>query len=194
MAQKLPRFLSFLEVEAMFKASSESPRDNLMLKCMFYLGLRNSEVQNLRIEDIDLMNRNLKVVQSKGERDRYVPIPSNLEPEIRLHIGDNITGKIFYISDRHIRRIVKKYAIKAGIRNPQEVHPHTLRHSYATILQNEGTPLNVIQELLGHSKIDTTTIYVHLGTEKKREFVEKAFAGQKTTSLKAYFPRKTSDV
>lgn len=194
MVGKLPRFLSLPEVEAMFKVSRDNLRDNLMLKFMFYLGLRNSEVQNLRIEDIDLMNRNLKVVQSKGDRDRYVPIPSNLEPEIRSYVGDNRTGKVFYISDRHIRRIVKEYAIKAGIRNPQEVHPHTLRHSYATLLQNEGTPLNVIQELLGHSKIDTTTIYVHLGTEKKREFVEKVFGRQKNASLQAYLKRKGGQV
>jgi site-specific recombinase XerD len=195
LVQKLPRFLSFPEVEAIFKASSDNSRDNLMLKCMFYLGLRNSEVQNLRIEDIDLVNRNVKVVQGKGEKDRYVPIPTKtFASELQSAIGFQHTGKLFLVSDRHIRRIVKQYAVKAGIRKPEEVHPHTLRHSYATFLQNQGIPLNAIQELLGHSKIDTTTIYVHLGVEKKKELLEKAFGDQKTASLKAYFPRKMSDV
>jgi integrase/recombinase XerD len=79
------------------------------------------------------------------------------------------------LSDRHIRRIVKGYAIKAGIRKPEEIHPHTLRHSYATHLQNQGLPLNAIQQILGHENIETTTIYLHLGTERIRDLVEKAF-------------------
>ncbi len=195
MVKKLPRFLSLLEVEAMFKASSESKRDNLMLKCMFYLGLRNSEVQNIRIENIDFINGNVKIVQGKGNKDRYVPIPTkSFASELQSAMGYQHTGKLFYVSDRHIRRIVKQYAIKAGIRNPEEVHPHTLRHSYATFLQNQGLPLNAIQELLGHSKIDTTTIYVHLGVEKKKELLEKAFGGQKTESLQAYLEKEKSEI
>lgn len=195
MPRKLPRFLSFPEVEAMFKASSDSNRDNLMLKCMFYLGLRNSEVENLRIEDIDLINGNVKVVQGKGKKDRYVPIPTrSFASELQAATGYQHTGKLFYVSDRHIRRIVKSYAVKAGIRKPEEVHPHTLRHSYATFLQNQGTPLNVIQDILGHARIDTTTIYVHLGMDKKKELIEKAFGNQKTESLQAYFNSKSTEV
>ena len=195
MARKLPRFLSLPEVEAMFRASADNPRDNLMLKCMFYLGLRNSEVQNLRVEDIDFVNENVKVVQGKGKKDRYVPIPlKSFASELRSYIGERRTGKVFFVSDRHIRRIVKKYAEKAGIRKPEEVHPHTLRHSYATFLQNQGTPLNVIQELLGHARIDTTTIYVHLGMEKKKELVARAFGDQKTASLRTYFSPKEGHV
>ena len=195
MPRKLPRFLSFPEVEAMFKASSESPRDNLMLKCMFYLGLRNSEVENLRIEDVDLINGNVKVIQGKGKKDRYVPIPTkSFTSELRSAMGYQHTGKLFYVSDRHIRRIVKQYAVKAGIRKPEEVHPHTLRHSYATFLQNQGTPLNVIQDILGHARIDTTTIYVHLGMDKKKELIEKAFVDQKNASLQAFLSRKKNEV
>ncbi|UCC92001.1 MAG: tyrosine-type recombinase/integrase [Candidatus Aenigmatarchaeota archaeon] len=179
----------------MFQASADSPRDNLMLKCMFYLGLRNSEVQNLRIEDIDMINGNVKVVQGKGEKDRYVPIPTKaFASELSSAVGYQHTGKLFLVSDRHIRRIVKQYAVKAGVRKPEEVHPHTLRHSYATFLQNQGTPLNVIQDILGHARIDTTTIYVHLGMEKKKEFIEKAFGDKETASLKAYLPSENEDV
>ncbi len=179
----------------MFKASADNPRDNLMLKCMFYLGLRNSELQNLRIEDIDLINGNVKVVQGKGRKDRYVPIPTkSFVSELNSCMGYQHTGRIFLLSDRHIRRIVKHYAKKAGVRKSEEVHPHTLRHSYATFLQNQGTPLNVIQEILGHARIDTTTIYVHLGIEKKKEFVEKAFEDQKNASLRAYLPSKKDQV
>ena len=176
MARKLPRFLTPREVGEMFRVSKIEPRDNLLLKCMFYLGLRNSEVRNLRIEDIDLINRTVKVVQAKGKKDRYVPIPTReLVAQFGKWFGGQTEGRVFYISDRHIRRLVKAYAVMARVRNPGEVHPHTLRHSYATHLQNSGVPLNVIQQILGHERIETTTVYVHLGLERMREHVEKAF-------------------
>lgn len=176
MARKLPRFLTPKEVHAMFAAAGRNRRDLLLLKCMFYLGLRNSEVRGLRIEDIDLINMLVKVVQGKGKKDRYVPIPTReLASELRDWIGNRNEGLVFYLSDRHLRRIVKDCARKAGIRKPDEIHPHTLRHSYATHLQNSGVPLNVIQQILGHERIETTTVYVHLGMEKMREHVERAF-------------------
>jgi integrase/recombinase XerD len=176
MARKLPRFLTPAEMQAMFEQAKSSPRDALLLKCMFYLGLRNSEVKNLNIDDIDMINRNVKVVKGKGKKDRYVPIPTDqLIQEIRQYIQNRQEGPLFNISDRHSRRLVKGYAVAAGIRKAGEVHPHTLRHSYATHLQNQGVPLNVIQQILGHERIETTTVYVHLGLERVREHVERAF-------------------
>ena len=176
MARKLPRFLTPVEVKEMFRVSRIELRDNLLLKFLFYLGLRNSEVRNMRIEDIDLINKTIKVVQAKGKKDRYVPIPTReLVEQIEKWTRNRTEGLVFYISDRHIRRLVKAYAVMARIRNAGEVHPHTLRHSYATHLQNSGVPLNVIQQILGHERIETTTVYVHLGLERMREHVEKAF-------------------
>lgn len=176
MARKLPRFLTPAEVKAMFEEAKSSDRDRLLLECMFYLGLRNSEVQNLRIDDIDLINRNVKVVKGKGKKDRYVPIPTDqLIQDIKQYTQDRQEGRLFDISDRHIRRVVKQYAIAAGLRKANEIHPHTLRHSYATHLQNQGVPLNVIQQILGHERIETTTVYVHLGLERVREHVQRAF-------------------
>lgn len=176
MIRKLPRFLTPQEVKEMFRVSRIEPRDNLILKCMFYLGLRNSEVRDLRIEDVDIINKTVKVVQSKGKKDRYIPVPTQeLVAQLEKWFGNKTEGRVFYISDRHIRRLVKGYAVMARVRNPNEVHPHTLRHSYATHLQNSGVPLNVIQQILGHERIETTTVYVHLGLERMREHVEKAF-------------------
>ena len=179
MARKLPRFLTPEEVAAMISVC-ENKRDQMLLKCMYFLGLRNSEVQKLQIEDIDLLNKTVKIVQSKGKKDRYVPIPPGFIKELKEWIG-NRKGPLFpgnsngFISDRHIRRIVKKYAKLANVRKYEEIHPHTLRHSYATHLQNQGVPLNVIQELLGHSRIETTTVYLHLGLDRMRKYIEKAF-------------------
>lgn len=182
MARKLPRFLTLREVKAMFKAAEGNQRDQLILKCLFYLGLRNSEVRNMRIEDMDLINRNVKVVSGKGKKDRYIPLPKSLLKPLEKWIGDREEGLLFpgrsednKISGRHLRRIVKKYAKRAWVRKPDEVHPHTLRHSYATYLQNKGVPLNVIQRVLGHANVETTTIYAHLGIDRIRGYIDEVF-------------------
>ncbi len=181
MARKLPRFLTAQEIAEMFRVSELSPRDNMLLKCMYYLGLRNSEVRTLHIDDIDTINSTVKVVQGKGKKDRYVPIPAGFSEEMKAYIKGR-QGYMFEgrgsegtLSDRHIRRIVKTHARVANVRKFEEIHPHTLRHSYATHLQNNGVPLNVIQGMLGHERIETTTIYTHMGIDKAREFIDHAF-------------------
>ncbi len=179
--RRLPRFLTSLEVAEMFKAARDSPRDSMLLKCLYFLGLRNSELRSMQIADIDAINRTVKVVQGKGKKDRYVPIPGEFADEMKIFIA-NRKGLLFEgrgaegeLSDRHLRRIVKQYARLANVRKYEEIHPHTLRHSYATHLQNSGVPLNVIQNMLGHSRLETTTIYTHMGIDRAREFIDNAF-------------------
>jgi site-specific recombinase XerD len=179
--RKLPRILSSEEIASMFSASESIPRDNMLLKCMYYLGLKNNEARTLRTENIDTINSTVKVVQGKGKKDRYVPIPEGFSQELKAYIQGR-SGFMFVgrgregtLSDRHIRRIVKSHACTANIRKYGEVHPHTLRHSYATHLQNSGVPLNVIQGMLGHERIETTTIYTHMGIDKAREYINQAF-------------------
>ena len=184
MIRKLPRFLTPLEIAEMFKFSEETPRDNILLKCLYYLGLRNSEAQNLLIDDIDVINKTVKVVQGKRKKDRYVPVPEGFSEELKAYTQER-EGHLFpgrskgKVSDRHIRRIIKFYAQKASIRKADEIHPHTLRHSYATHLQNSGVPLNIIQNMLGHERLETTVIYTRMGVEKAREWVDKAFSSTK---------------
>jgi len=179
--RRLPRFLTPSEVAEVFKAAKENPRDSMLLKSLYYLGLRNSELRAMCIEDIDAINRTVKVVQGKGRKDRYVPIPGDFAEEMKAFIGAR-KGLLFEgrnergeLSDRHLRRIVKQYARLANVRKCEEIHPHTLRHSYATHLQNSGVPLNVIQGMLGHARLETTTIYTHMGIDRAREFIDHAF-------------------
>ena len=154
-AQKLPRTLSIEEVYQMFNASIDNPRDNFLLKFMFFTAMRNDEVRRQRIEDIDLINGVVHVRMGKGKKDRKIPIPDFFIQEIKdyLMLIGRTSGYLFEgrdefgrMSDRHIRRIVKKYAKLAGLRNWWEVHPHTFRHSYATFLRNKGVPLDVMLE------------------------------------------------
>lgn len=181
MGRKLPRFLTKAEIMEMFRVASSVKRDLILLKSMYYLGLRNSEAQRMRIGDIDSINGLVKVVQGKGRKDRYVPIPPGFVQDLKDWIGQR-SGPLFQgksveglVSDRHIRRIVKKYAKLANVRKCEEIHPHTLRHSYATHLQNNGVPLNIIQNMLGHANIQTTTIYTHMGIEQAKTYIQKAF-------------------
>jgi len=182
MPRKLPRFLSPQEVNELFRVASASKRDMILLKCLFHLGLRNSEAQKLEVGNIDHVNQMVKVVQGKGKTDRYVPIPAAFAGELKGFMGERDSGLLFggrgergAMSDRHIRRIVKHYAKLARIRKCEEIHPHTLRHSYATFLHNRRVPLNEIQSLLGHKNIETTTIYTHLGIENLKRSVDMAF-------------------
>ncbi|RLI98422.1 MAG: hypothetical protein DRO99_00705 [Candidatus Aenigmatarchaeota archaeon] len=182
MARKLPRFLTRPEVLEMFRLANGNKRDLILMKCLYYLGLRNSEAQKMLVDDIDVINKTVKVVQGKRKKDRYVPIPEGFARDLRAWIAERSEGPLFggrsgsgTISDRHIRRIVKKYAKLANVRKYEEIHPHTLRHSYATHLQNKGVPLNIIQNMLGHENIETTTIYTHMGLDQARGYVEKAF-------------------
>jgi len=194
--KKLPRYLSEDEVFTMFqKSKRRSKRDLKVLKLLYYFGLRNDEMVSLRIEDINLNKLLLKVILGKGKKDRFIPIleinpfpqtDKTIVDDLRSWIGKEKEGFVITggsekgtLSNRHVRRIVKKYAKLAKIRDWEEVHPHTLRHSYATHLRNMGVPIEVIQKLLGHIRLDTTMIYAHMGVENVRNEVEKIIRLQK---------------
>ncbi len=161
---KFPRILTEMEVARMFKAAEGRPRDCMLLKCLYYLGLKSSELRDLRVEDIDTENSMIRV---NGKRERKVKIPGGFSFELEKHIrgreGLVFTGRGLgeTISDRHIRRIVKRYARVADVRNCEEIKPHTLRISYANHLRKDGIPTKVIQEMLGHARRETTIIYTH---------------------------------
>ena len=179
--RKLQRFLSPQEINVMLD-NTINPRDYIIIYTVFHSGLRRNELRNLRIEDIDFINRNIKVVQGKGNKDRYVDIPENLVNKLKEWIGDRNSGWLLQgkqeegrISNRHLSRIIKTIAMSSNIRKPDEIHFHTIRHSYATFLINNGASLQEVQELLGHQDISTTKIYSHLAREKIKERVDDVF-------------------
>jgi len=191
--KKLPRDLNIDEVFSMFKKAKRHPRDYKILNTLFYIGLRNTEMRTLKAEHIDLNRLILKVFRGKGKKQRLIPIieinpfledykEKSIYEKLESWIKESKTGYIFegrsalgIISDRHLRRIVKKYARLAKITNWEEIHPHTLRDSYATHLRaGLGVPLDVIQKVLGHVRIDTTLIYAHMSIEGCREEILKA--------------------
>ncbi len=177
--RKIPRILGKEEVAQMLKISKPVPRDSILLQCMYFLGMTNSEVQNLSAEDLDFDNNKVRISEGRNRRDRILPLPAELSQELKSYLGARTSGYVIRgrdkkgkrISDRHIRRLVKAYAKEASVRNWEGIHPHTLRHSYATHLLDEGTPIETVQGILGHERLETTAIYSQ--ARNTRELQEK---------------------
>jgi len=159
---------------------TKNERDKIILQCLFYLGVRNNEMKNLTVEELDLTNRQIKL-HGKGKKDRIVPIPKVFIQDLTKWVGKKDRGWLISgnsdgrISNTHIRRIIKNAARFAGLRKWWEIHPHTLRHGYATYLRNKNVSLEEIQELLGHERLETTRIYAHLAKDKLKKAVDQAF-------------------
>ena len=168
--KKLPVVLSKEEVKRLID-SIENTKHKLMIKIMYSAGLRVSELTKLKIEDLEIENNYGWVRMGKGRKDRLFIIAKSLKEELRKYIKDNkLTYWLFngnkdlHISSRTIQEIVRKAGNKAKLN--KKIHPHTLRHSFATHLIEDGYDINSIQSLLGHNSPKTTMIYLHVSTNK----------------------------
>ena len=172
--KRLPNVLSKDEVKSILEAPTNL-KHRAMLSLIYACGLRRSELLNLTLKDI-LSNRNLLFIQqSKGKKDRVVPIGNKLiemlrdyykafKPKTWLFEGQ-MPGEKY--SERSIQLVLNQAVTKAKINKP--VSLHWLRHSYATHLLENGTDLRYIQELLGHSSSRTTEIYTHVSTKNLQQ-------------------------
>ena len=188
---RLPRVLTIGEVEKLLAApelsNAEGFRDRTMLEMLYATGMRVSELISLKVTDINL---NMKYVLAfgKGSKERLIPLGSvaagylekylaSVRPCL-LHDGNKIEKSLFLtvygngMTRQRFWQIIKDYGSRAGIR--KNLSPHTLRHSFATHLLDNGADLRSVQELLGHSDISTTQIYTHLTNNRLREIYEKA--------------------
>lgn len=135
---------------------------------MYSAGLRVSEVTRLEIQDIDSDRMLIKIKQGKGKKDRYVMLANSILLQLRDYFKEyrpcrwlfEGATKQNHISERTIQKIFKTVCSNAGIR--KKVSVHSLRHSFATHLLENGTDIRYIQELLGHSSSKTTEIYTHV--------------------------------
>lgn len=164
--RKLPDILDKTEVQKIIN-STENLKHKSILAVIYSAGLRRSELLNLKKEHIDSKRMLIKISAGKGKKDRYTTLSLKLlqllreyykqyQPNNWLFEGPN--GNAY--SATSISKILKRSAVKAGIK--KRVHPHMLRHSFATHLLEQGTNLRLIQEILGHDSIKTTEIYTHI--------------------------------
>ncbi len=180
----LPRHLRPGEVETLVEAPSADDalarRDRALLELLYATGLRVSELVGLDWDDLDLGARVLRVV-GKGGKERMVPFGRAAGEALRAWLAEwhGVRAKsgdadgsepVFLnhgggrLSARSVRRVLDRHALAAGL--AQGVHPHTLRHTFATHLLEEGADLRAIQELLGHSSLSTTQRYTHVDVER----------------------------
>ena len=172
--KKIPAVLSKEEVKKILNVF-DSEKSKLMISLMYACGMRVSELVNLRIDDFDFSEKTGKIKQAKGKKDRSFNIPYFLFEELKEQAENQrkknqeylFTGPKGKLSSRNIQKIVSLAAKKAGIK--KGVHCHTLRHSFATHLLENGTDIRLIQELLGHSSISTTELYTHISTKQLKE-------------------------
>jgi site-specific recombinase XerD len=172
--KRLPTVLSVEEVTRFFQAVTH-PRDRVALLTIYAAGLRISEALHLKPEDIDSDRMLIHVRQGKGNKDRMVMLSKRLLKELRLYVrwarpyywlfpGQDPTQPL---STRALQRTCRLTGARAGI--AKRVTPHVLRHSFATHLLDAGADLRVIQTLLGHRKLGTTTIYTHVSTRRVQD-------------------------
>lgn len=175
--KKLPAVLSREEVRVLLKRIRK-PMVKMALTVIYACGLRNAEGVKLRISDIDTSRKLLWVRRGKGWKDRAVPLANHVAKLLLEHYKkhDNRGGWLFPFKDGHIttdlvQRVFKQALHEAGIK--KDATPHTLRHSFATHLLENGEDVTVLQKILGHADISTTKIYLHL-TQRITERLDKS--------------------
>ena len=185
----LPEYLSMDEINKLLEIDVTDPfsaRNKAILELMYATGLRISEVISLEFKNIDFEECIVRVM-GKGSKERIVPIndyalnalntyleeyrPLMIKNEVNNYLFLNNHGK--QMTRQGIFKIIKAECLKKGIK--KEISPHTIRHTFATHLLENGADLRIIQELLGHSDISTTQIYTHLTNDELKNDYKKYF-------------------
>ena len=174
--KKLPTVLTRKEIVNLIGAT-DSPRDRLIVEFLYSSGCRVSEVVKLKTEDLDFGSFTGNVRGGKGNKDRTIILSKKWCEEIKKYLKKKKAKTPYVFSKKNgtpistdtIQRMVRETAKAAGIQ--KEVTPHKLRHSYATHLLEGGENIRKIQELLGHSNLNTTQIYTQVSTEELKKVV-----------------------
>jgi integrase/recombinase XerC len=185
--RKLPQLINDDEIEMLFQSIDRLKplgfRNYLLLDLLFSCGLRASEIVSITIKDIQL-DREQILIHGKGSKDRYVPLHENIIKDIKHYLtyirpillskGPNtfilevfVNYKGTPLTVRGLQLILKQIIKNSG--ETFKIHPHMLRHAFATTLLNHGADLRVVQELLGHEHLKSTQIYTHVSSETLKE-------------------------
>ncbi|MFA6186418.1 MAG: tyrosine recombinase XerC [Phycisphaerae bacterium] len=189
--KKLPKFLEYEQVKTLLETPPTDTwlgaRDRAIMETLYSTGVRVSEVVGLNIEDVDFLGEVLHI-RGKGKKERLTPIGSSAIQAVQRYMefrnrraqsNGNFDSKVLFVnkhgkrlSTRSVRRKMDKYLKMAGL--DPAISPHTLRHSFATHMLNNGADLRSVQELLGHQSLSTTQVYTHLTTKKLKEVYDNA--------------------
>ncbi len=182
--RRLPSFLTAGEITRLLEAPDttgpQGQRDSAFMELLYASGLRVSELAGLNLEQVNLETREVRVL-GKGSKERVVlmgePAAMALikymnggRPEL---LGSKKNSAVFLnyeggrLSERSVQKLMQKYADKAGIK--KRIHPHMLRHTFATHMLDGGADLRVVQELLGHADLSTTQVYTHVSKSRAKK-------------------------
>ena len=176
----LPKFLKDDELNKLFSVckydTAINQRNSVIIELLYATGVRVSELVNIKIKNIDRINKSIKVL-GKGGKERIVLYNNHTSRALDKYLNDGYLlfnkknseylilnhngGKL---SDRYVRMIIDKLVRKAGL--DIKISPHTIRHTFATDMLEEGADLMTVKELLGHESLDTTSIYTHITNEQ----------------------------
>jgi tyrosine recombinase XerC len=189
--KRLPTFLTISQMESLLrlpaKESFQGLRDLAILELFYSTGMRLSELGNLNLSSIDFPGEVARVL-GKGRKERIIPVGKEALGVLRNYLNSRklafkgnseINGEAIFVnrlgkrlSARSIGRIVKKYAVQ--ISEDRKTSPHTLRHTFATHLLDQGADLLAVKELLGHESLSTTQIYTHVTTDRLKKIYKRA--------------------
>lgn len=178
--KRIPKFLTECEIEHLREACS-CPLEKALFEFMFSTGCRIGEIVSLNKNRINWSNRSA-IVRGKGDKEREVYFNIRCDIWLKRYLDQRQdSDPAIFVTERYphrmsiaqMRYIIKRISSRAGIN--KTIHPHQLRHSYATHLLNNGAPLEVIQSLLGHEKSETTRIYAQLSGSLRQELYRKYF-------------------
>lgn len=176
----LPKFLNEEELNKIFSVCNmDTPsdeRDTLIIELLYATGIRVSELVNIKVKDINMKDKTIKVL-GKGSKERLVLYNNHTSRALDIYLNDayhvfNKKNSEYLIlnhnggklSDRYVRMIIDKLVRKANLNI--KISPHTIRHTFATDMLEEGADLMTVKELLGHESLNTTSIYTHITNEQ----------------------------
>jgi len=172
--RKIPVILTKEEIRNLIDAAS-NPKSKLIIQFLYSTGLRLSELIKLKVDDLEMGERVGWVRKGKGNKDRIFILSNTLTRELDKYLltlkedGKYLFPNNFgnHISSRNVQLIIQRVAKKAGIK--KQVHPHMIRHCFATHLLESGVDIRKIQELLGHANLQTTQIYTSISKEELKK-------------------------
>ena len=181
--KKLPNYLNYTEMEELLESidikNDEGLKRRLLIEMFYSTGCRVSEIINIKVKDIDFLNKKIRIM-GKGSKERIVYYGDYAKKYLDKYLSKGLNKEYLFVNkhgDKYtveeIELIVKDIMKHLSIKT--HVTPHTLRHTFATHLLNNGADIRSVQELLGHSNLSTTGIYTHVSSDRLKEVYFKTF-------------------